>query len=100
MKLIKLSVGIVVVVILAASVILYNHQKKVDHGMQMKLESVAGNSLYEVWHNYTDISSSNMLTQEKLEDAQTKLSMVQAYSRVVDTSTNTDILESIAKHYI
>ncbi|MFB5762272.1 hypothetical protein [Paenibacillus medicaginis] len=100
MKLTKLSVGLIVAVILAATFILYNNQKKVEHGMQMKLESLAGNSLYEIWHNYTNISSSNMLTQEKLENAQIKLSMVQAYSRVVDTSTNTDILESIAKHYI
>ncbi|ANE48673.1 hypothetical protein SY83_02580 [Paenibacillus swuensis] len=76
-----------------------NYRYKVDHGMKMTVESIAGHSLFMVRSTYDSIleNETGTLTIEHIREIHTKLSVIEAYSDTVGRSVNTQLLTPITK---
>ncbi|WP_419871386.1 hypothetical protein [Candidatus Pristimantibacillus sp. PTI5] len=88
--------GILILLIIFSAGILYSHLKKNDD--KMKVEGIVGSSLFKIWSNYNSIleNETNMMTIEHINDTVVKLSVIEAYSDIVDRSVNTQLLTPIS----
>lgn len=88
-----------IVVILVCSTLLYNEQNRA-YSSKGTLESITGTSLYEVWYGYTTIleDKDKPITLNSINNLYTTISVVEAYSRTVDTAVHAELLSPIAKN--
>lgn len=86
-----------ILIVIICSAFLYNNQNKIEKGTQMRLESIVGNSLYNIWHSYKTINSYNPedLTMEKINELTTESSSIAVYSQITDRAVGTQLLSPI-----
>ena len=62
----------------------------------MKLESIIGNSVFEVWNFYHDLGNLQDLNGKSIQEINNRLYRVEGYSKVIDSGVSTEILVPIA----
>lgn len=85
-----------VITLIIFSILLINQNIKNDRDLKMKLESIIGNSVFEVWNFYHDLGNSQDVNGKSIQEINNQLYRVQSYSRVVDSGVSTELLGPIA----
>ncbi|SEL47474.1 hypothetical protein SAMN04488688_104144 [Paenibacillus sp. cl141a] len=91
-----------VALVLACTVFLIEHQKKIEQGTKMTLQSILGTSLFQIWSHYTDILElkSMPLHEARLAEVRLKLAAIEAYSRTADEAVRSQLLNPIAGKFL
>ncbi|WP_145039014.1 hypothetical protein [Paenibacillus sp. Y412MC10] len=84
-----------VITLIIFSILLINQNIKNDRDLKMKLESIIGNSVFEVWNFYHDLGNSQDVDGKSIQEINNQLYRVQSYSRVVDSGVSTELLGPI-----
>lgn len=87
-----------VALVLICTVLLIEHQKKVEQGTKMTLQSILGTSLFQIWSHYTDMLElkSEPLHEARIEEMRLKLAAIEAYSKTADEAVRSQLLNPIA----
>ncbi|MGV2685694.1 hypothetical protein GNF82_15225, partial [Clostridium perfringens] len=91
-----------VALVLVCTVFLIEHQKKIEQGTQMTLQSILGTSLFQIWSHYTDILElkSMPLHEARLAEVRLKLAAIEAYSKTADEAVRSQLLNPIAAKFL
>lgn len=89
----------IVALIVVCTVVVLEHQKRMEQGARMTLQSVLGTSLAQIWSHYTDILElkSMPLHEARLAEVRLKLAAIEAYSRTADKAVHSSLLNPIAE---
>jgi len=91
---ILISFSVITLIIL--SIFMTNQNIKNDRDLKMKLESIIGNSVFEVWNFYHDLGNLQDLNGKSIQEINNRLYRVEGYSKVIDSGVSTEILVPIA----
>ncbi|MGG4340825.1 hypothetical protein [Paenibacillus lautus] len=91
-----------VALVLVCTVFLFGHQKKIEQGTKMTLQSILGTSLFQIWSHYTDILElkSMPLHEARLAEVRLKLAAIEAYSKTADEAVRSQLLNPIAAKFL
>lgn len=85
-----------VITLIIFSILLINQNIKNDRDLKMKLESIIGNSVFEVWNFYHDLGNSQDVNGKSIQEINNQLYRVEGYSKVIDSGVSTELLVPIA----
>ncbi|RXZ82532.1 hypothetical protein EBB07_10730 [Paenibacillaceae bacterium] len=94
----RILIGLVSLVVLISLILFWTNHNKIDRENRLKLESVVGHSLYQIWNNYSSISDMNSsLTETNLSIMLADLKRVDIYSGIVDQVVEKSLLKRFSE---
>ncbi len=85
-----------VITLIISSIFLISQNITSDRDSKMKLESIIGNSVFEVWSFYHDLGNLQDVDGKSIQEINNRLYRVESYSRVIDSGVSTELLAPIA----
>ncbi|MEK3782420.1 hypothetical protein [Paenibacillus sp. FSL R5-0810] len=85
-----------VITLIIFSIFLISQSITNDRDSKMKLESIIGNSVFEVWNFYHDLGNLQDLDGNSIQEINNRLYRVESYSKVIDSGVSTELLVPIA----
>ncbi|WP_342575165.1 hypothetical protein [Paenibacillus sp. FSL M8-0142] len=85
-----------VITLIIFSIFLMSQNITNDRDSKMKLESIIGNSVFEVWNFYHDLGNLQDVDGKSIQELNNRLYRVEGYSKVIDSGVSTELLVPIA----
>ncbi|GIO91398.1 hypothetical protein [Paenibacillus lactis] len=85
-----------VLTLIIFSIFLISQNITNDRDSKMKLESIIGNSVFEVWNFYHDLGNLQDVDGNSIQEINNRLYRVESYSKVIDSGVSTELLVPIA----
>ncbi|MGE7827969.1 hypothetical protein [Paenibacillus sp. NPDC093718] len=96
----KLLISFSVIALIFVSIFLINQNIEKNRSIKVKLESIIGSSLFQVWDFYQGMQNYEGLDRNNIEEINNRLQSVQSYSKVIDSGVSTNLLGPIADKMI